>query len=74
MFYHCPLTVFDRETDCLKLLADAAVLKIMNKFDFWSAVPLDGSASYDEIAERTNLPIDAVRRILASISFLFLWG
>lgn len=48
------------------MLADATVLKIMNNFDFWSAVPLDGSASYDEIAKRTNLPVDAVRRVLVS--------
>ncbi|RYP26288.1 hypothetical protein DL768_011758 [Monosporascus sp. mg162] len=46
------------------LLADATVLNIMNEFDFWSAVPLDGTASYEEIAERTNLPVDVVRRVM----------
>ncbi|RYP17555.1 hypothetical protein DL765_004444 [Monosporascus sp. GIB2] len=46
------------------LLADATVLNVMNEFDFWSAVPLDGTASYEEIAERTNLPVDAVRRVM----------
>ncbi|RYO88275.1 hypothetical protein DL766_003713 [Monosporascus sp. MC13-8B] len=46
------------------LLADATVLNVMNEFDFWSAVPLDGTASYEEIAERTNLPVDAVRRVI----------
>ncbi|RYP57459.1 hypothetical protein DL769_009464 [Monosporascus sp. CRB-8-3] len=46
------------------LLADATVLNVMNEFDFWSAVPLDGTASYEEIAERTNLPVDAVGRVI----------
>jgi hypothetical protein len=29
---------------------DAVVLDLLNKFDFYGAVPLDGSASYAEIA------------------------
>ncbi|RYP05243.1 hypothetical protein DL764_003950 [Monosporascus ibericus] len=54
------------------LLADATVLNIMNEFDFWSAVPLDGTASYEEIAERTNLPVDVVRRVIRhALNFRF---
>ncbi|RYP77659.1 hypothetical protein DL771_001027 [Monosporascus sp. 5C6A] len=41
------------------LLVDATVLNIMNEFDFWSAVPFDGTASYEETVERTHLPVDA---------------
>lgn len=43
---------------------DAAVLNVLNQFDFWSAVPLNGSASYGDIAKHTNLPEEAVRRFL----------
>ncbi|RYP92595.1 hypothetical protein DL770_001237 [Monosporascus sp. CRB-9-2] len=54
------------------LLADATVLNIMNEFDFWSAVPLDGTASYEEIAERTKLPVDVVRRVIRhALNFRF---
>ncbi|OTA94552.1 hypothetical protein M434DRAFT_10624 [Hypoxylon sp. CO27-5] len=45
-------------------LPDAAALNVLNYFDFWSAVPLDGSASYAEIAQRVSLPEDVVKRIL----------
>lgn len=37
---------------------------MLNHFNFWSAVPLGGSASYSEIAERVSLPQDVVHRIL----------
>ncbi|RYP42261.1 hypothetical protein DL767_000425 [Monosporascus sp. MG133] len=40
--------------------------------DFWSAVPLDGTASYEEIAKRTNLPVDVVRRVIRhALTFRF---
>lgn len=45
-------------------MPDASCLNVLNHFDFWAAVPLDGSASYDEIAERTNLPRDVTHRVL----------
>lgn len=45
-------------------MPDAAALNILNHFDFWSAVPLGGSASYAEIAQRTSLPQDVVYRVL----------
>ncbi|KAI2630706.1 sterigmatocystin 8-O-methyltransferase [Hypoxylon sp. NC1633] len=45
-------------------MPDAAALNVLNYFDFWSAVPLEGSASYTEIAQRVSLPEDVVRRIL----------
>lgn len=40
------------------------ILDILNQFDFFSAVPLRGSATYGEIAQKTNLPESIVRRIL----------
>ncbi|OTB08661.1 hypothetical protein M426DRAFT_316674 [Hypoxylon sp. CI-4A] len=45
-------------------LPDAAALNVLNYFDFWAAVPLDGSASISEIAQRISLPEDVVRRVL----------
>ncbi|KAH7176437.1 O-methyltransferase-domain-containing protein [Dactylonectria macrodidyma] len=43
---------------------DATITDILNQFDFWSAVPLGGSATYGEIAKRVNLPENLVRRVL----------
>lgn len=43
---------------------DTTVLDILNQFDFFSKVPLSGSASYSEIARTTTLPEILVRRIL----------
>ncbi|KAL3959287.1 sterigmatocystin 8-O-methyltransferase [Purpureocillium lilacinum] len=45
-------------------MPDAATLNILNHFDFWAAVPLDGSASYDDIAAHTALPVEVVRRVI----------
>lgn len=45
-------------------MPDAACLSILNHFNFWSAVPLDGSASYSDLAKHTKLPLEAVRRVL----------
>ncbi|KAL3427108.1 sterigmatocystin 8-o-methyltransferase [Phlyctema vagabunda] len=49
---------------CHNTMPDVACLNILNHFGFWSAVPLDGSASYSEIAKHVNLPEDIVRRVL----------
>ncbi|RYP17064.1 hypothetical protein DL766_008984 [Monosporascus sp. MC13-8B] len=46
------------------VIPDASALNVLNHFDFWSAVPLDGSASYEEIAKHTSLPQDVVYRIM----------
>ena len=40
------------------------VLDILNQFDFFSKVPLSGSASYSEIAHATKLPELIIRRVL----------
>lgn len=40
------------------------VLDVLNQFDFFSAVPLGGSATYEDIARTTNLAEPIVRRIL----------
>ncbi|KAK2051224.1 O-methyltransferase [Colletotrichum caudatum] len=45
-------------------MPDASCLNVLNHFDFWAAVPLDGSASYAEIAKRTNLPLDVAYRVM----------
>ncbi|KAK2002954.1 O-methyltransferase [Colletotrichum falcatum] len=45
-------------------MPDASCLNVLNHFDFWAAVPLDGSASYVEIADRTNLPLDVAYRVM----------
>lgn len=45
-------------------MPDVAALDILNHFDFWSAVPLDGSASYADIAKHVALPQEVVRRVL----------
>ncbi|KAI1212480.1 sterigmatocystin 8-O-methyltransferase [Annulohypoxylon truncatum] len=45
-------------------LPDAAALNTLNYFNFWSAVPLTGSASYAEIARHVSLPEDVIRRVL----------
>jgi len=37
----------------------------MNQFDFYSAVPTNGSASYSDIAKSTKLPESIVRRVLS---------
>lgn len=39
-------------------------LNTLNHFDFWSAVPLDGTATTAEIARHTNLPREVVARVL----------
>ncbi|KAI0155216.1 S-adenosyl-L-methionine-dependent methyltransferase [Xylariaceae sp. FL1272] len=46
------------------VIPDAACLNILNHFNFWTAVPLDGSASFEEIAKSVSLPKDVVERVL----------
>jgi hypothetical protein len=41
-----------------------AALNILNRFNFWTAVPLDGSASVQSIAQHVNLPEEAVQRVI----------
>lgn len=45
-------------------MPDQACLNILNHFDFWSAVPVDSSASYASIANHTDLPHEVVQRVL----------
>ncbi|PKS12521.1 hypothetical protein jhhlp_000728 [Lomentospora prolificans] len=46
------------------VMPDAAALNVLNHFDFWSAVPLDGTASYADFAAHTHLPEEVVFRVL----------
>lgn len=39
-------------------------MTILNYFDFWSAVPLDGTATYTQVSQKTRLPADVVYRVL----------
>jgi hypothetical protein len=41
-----------------------AALNILNRFNFWAAVPLDGSASVKSIAQHVKLPEEAVQRVI----------
>lgn len=45
-------------------MPDQACLSILNHFDFWSAVPLEGTASYDDIVKGTDLPRQVIQRVL----------
>ncbi|KAF7537106.1 hypothetical protein G7054_g3970 [Neopestalotiopsis clavispora] len=45
-------------------IPDAAALNTLNAFDFWSAVPLDGSATYEEISTHVSLPRGVVYRLV----------
>lgn len=49
---------------CAKVMPDATCLNVLNHFNFWAAVPLDGSATYLQIAQHTRLPLDVAYRIL----------
>ncbi|CBX96647.1 hypothetical protein IAQ61_005490 [Plenodomus lingam] len=45
-------------------IPDASCLNILNQFDFWHAVPVNGSATFEEVAKHTNLPVEVVHRVL----------
>lgn len=40
------------------------ILALLQESDFFNAVPLNGSATYDDIGKHTKLPVPLVRRIL----------
>lgn len=67
--YHVESTPTDASQPNHELLT----FDVLNSFKFWDAVPLNGSASYAQIAESTNLPESIVRRFLryAFTSFVF---
>ena len=46
------------------VIPNAACLNTLNHFKVWNAVPLDGSATYGEIAERISLPEEVTKRLL----------
>ncbi|KAI4696203.1 uncharacterized protein J4E88_000375 [Alternaria novae-zelandiae] len=43
---------------------DTACLNILNQFDFWGAVPVDGEATFEEISRHTKLPLEVVSRVI----------
>jgi hypothetical protein len=48
----------------LKRTHDQAVLNTLNQFNFWDAIPLEGSATYEQIAAKVGLNESIVRRLL----------
>lgn len=50
------------------------MLNILNCFDFWSAVPLNGTSSPAEIARHTGLPSEVVERVLDHATTLRLFS
>ncbi|UNI13379.1 hypothetical protein JDV02_000128 [Purpureocillium takamizusanense] len=54
-------SIFNHVHTCVP---DIMALNLMNHFDFWSAVPLDGSSSVKEIADHAQLPEEVVDRVL----------
>ncbi len=53
---------------------DPLTCDVLNEFNFWDAVPLNGSASYAEIAKATQLPEQIVRRYLRHAFTLFIFA
>lgn len=51
-------------TDRTKAVPDIATLNVLNQFDFWNAVPVDGTATHEQVAKHTNLPVEIVQRTL----------
>lgn len=47
---------------------------VFNNFDFWNAIPLNGSASYADIARLTKLPEQTVRRFLRLAFTIFVFA
>ncbi|KAF2742604.1 S-adenosyl-L-methionine-dependent methyltransferase [Sporormia fimetaria CBS 119925] len=45
-------------------MPDAACINILNYFNFWDAVPLHGTATFQEIASHVSLPVDVVKRLV----------
>ncbi|KAI8932008.1 hypothetical protein NX059_010904 [Plenodomus lindquistii] len=45
-------------------IPDASCLNVLNQFDFWNAVPVNGSATFEEISKYTKLPLEVVQRVL----------
>lgn len=50
--------------DFIQAVPDMAALNVLNRFNFWEAVPLDGSASISSIAKHVDLPEEAVQRLV----------
>ncbi|RAR07210.1 S-adenosyl-L-methionine-dependent methyltransferase [Stemphylium lycopersici] len=43
---------------------DAACLNVLNQFDFWGGVPVNGSATLEDVAKHTKLPFEVVSRVI----------
>ncbi|KAL7793744.1 O-methyltransferase domain-containing protein [Trichoderma ceciliae] len=58
---------------CLFPNVDGLTVDFLNRFGIWHLVPLDGSASYTEIAAAIHLPKQTVRRFLKQAFSMFLF-
>ncbi|KAK3181516.1 hypothetical protein K4F52_007226 [Lecanicillium sp. MT-2017a] len=54
-------SVFNYVHTCIP---DVMALNLLNHFDFWSAVPIDGSASIADVAKHTDLPEEVAKRVV----------
>ncbi|KAL1880816.1 hypothetical protein VTK73DRAFT_4986 [Phialemonium thermophilum] len=57
-------TAYHNSADLLFRVHDTSILDVLNQFDFYSAIPLGGSATVPEIAKKVNLPEKLVRHVL----------
>ncbi|KAF2109815.1 S-adenosyl-L-methionine-dependent methyltransferase [Lophiotrema nucula] len=55
---------------CHNVIPDVAALNIINHFDFWSAVPLEGTATVGDVAKKTQLPEEVVQRVIEHVTTL----
>lgn len=58
----------------MKMNHELLTIDVLNHFNFWDAVPLNGSASYADIARSTNLPEQIVRRFLRMALTMFIFA
>ncbi|KAH6642228.1 S-adenosyl-L-methionine-dependent methyltransferase [Boeremia exigua] len=49
---------------CHTAVPDIATLNVLNQFDFWGAVPLKGTATDEQVAAHTALPLEVATRTL----------
>lgn len=49
---------------CDQTKHDVSVLSILNHYDVWNAVPVDGTISYDDLSKKIGLPRNCIHRVL----------
>ncbi|PCG93894.1 Hypothetical protein PENO1_072720 [Penicillium occitanis (nom. inval.)] len=67
------LELLDAATDLLHLALnnhDTMVMNVLNQFEFWSAVPAGGFATYGEIVQATKLPEEVTGKLVSYWDYL----